>query len=56
MTGLSLRVPGSTANLGPGYDVLGLSLTIYNRIEVEPVDGPSQITVTGEGAGWARVR
>lgn len=30
----SVRVPGTTSNLGPGFDTLGLALTIYNQITV----------------------
>jgi homoserine kinase len=29
---LTVRVPGSTSNLGPGFDTLGLALTIYNTV------------------------
>jgi homoserine kinase len=29
-----VRVPGTTANLGPGFDTLGLALRFYNRCEV----------------------
>lgn len=30
----SVRVPGTTANLGPGFDTLGLALRFYNRCQV----------------------
>lgn len=33
-----LRVPASTANLGPGFDALGLALTLYNTVVLEPAD------------------
>lgn len=29
-----VRVPGSTSNLGPGFDCLGLALQLYNQVEV----------------------
>ena len=32
---VSVRVPATTANLGPGFDCLGLALPIYNEITVE---------------------
>jgi homoserine kinase len=32
--GLRLRVPGSTSNLGPGFDALGLALQVYLDLEV----------------------
>lgn len=30
-----IKVPATTANMGPGYDVLGMALTLYNEFEVE---------------------
>jgi homoserine kinase len=36
------RVPGSTSNLGHGFDCLGLALGIYNEVTIEAVDGDSQ--------------
>ncbi len=42
-----MRVPATTANLGPGFDCLGLALDIYNSVTVEP--GPFSVEVTGEG-------
>ena len=32
---VSVRVPATTANLGPGFDCFGLALPIYNTITVE---------------------
>ena len=32
---VSVRVPATTANIGPGFDCLGLALPIYNEITVE---------------------
>jgi homoserine kinase len=32
---LTIQVPGSTANLGPGFDSIGLALSLYLRLEVE---------------------
>ncbi len=34
---VTIRVPGSTSNLGPGFDTLGIALRVYNRITVTPV-------------------
>lgn len=31
---VTIRVPGSTSNLGPGFDTLGLALRLYNRVRV----------------------
>lgn len=35
MTKVSINVPASTANVGPGYDVFGIALTLYNTITIE---------------------
>lgn len=34
MQAITFRVPATTANLGPGYDCLGIALRIYNRVTV----------------------
>ncbi len=54
-TASTIRVaaPATTANLGPGYDCLGMALDIWNTIEVEPLptgETPS-VAVSGEGEG-----
>lgn len=46
---VTLRVPATTANLGPAYDTLGLALNIFLELTVELSDEFS-FTVTGEGA------
>jgi homoserine kinase len=50
---LVVDVPASTANLGAGYDCLGLALELLNRVSVEVVDGDGtvELTTTGEGDG-----
>jgi homoserine kinase len=45
-----VRVPASTANLGPGFDALGLALALYNEVTARETDTIS-VTVQGEGAG-----
>ena len=35
MNEVTVRVPATTANLGPGYDCLGVALQIYNRMTVQ---------------------
>lgn len=48
---VKLRVPGSTANLGPGFDCLGMALGLYDEIDVEAFDTPGLfVDVAGEGA------
>lgn len=47
-----VRVPASSANLGPGFDALGLALGVYDEVTVEPAsDGGVRVTVVGQGAG-----
>lgn len=54
---VEVTVPGSSANLGPGYDALGLALGWYDRVVVKaraaaPGRSPgSDVEVRGEGAG-----
>jgi len=36
MSWTSLRVPASSANLGPGFDALGLALGIYLDCQFRP--------------------
>ncbi len=47
---ITIRVPASTANLGSGFDVLGLALGLYNMIEMETTSRGVEVTVEGEGA------
>ncbi|MGL5514822.1 MAG: homoserine kinase, partial [Sporomusa sp.] len=49
---IRIRVPGTTANCGPGFDAVGIAGTIYNDLELtlSDQDGLS-LEVTGEGAG-----
>lgn len=53
MTGTSVRVrvPASTANLGPGFDALGLALGLYDTVGVAVTGDDVRVEVTGEGAG-----
>jgi homoserine kinase len=51
---LMVEVPATTANLGAGYDCLGLALEFVNRTEIEPLPesgGLIELSVEGEGAG-----
>ena len=35
---ISVRVPATSANLGPGFDCLGLALNLYSTFSCEPAD------------------
>jgi len=45
-----VRVPATTANLGPGFDTLGLALALHNEVVAAPADRVT-VRVEGEGAG-----
>ena len=52
--GLSVlvKVPATTANLGPGFDTLGLALSLYDELTVSVRDQPgATVTVVGVGEG-----
>lgn len=44
-------VAASSANLGPGFDSLGLALAIYDQIAVETTAGATVVDIEGEGRG-----
>ncbi|KAH7883930.1 GHMP kinase [Phlebopus sp. FC_14] len=48
-----IRVPATSANIGPGFDVVGLSLSLYLTLSLKfgaPSPDPVKITYSGEGA------
>jgi homoserine kinase len=45
-----VTVPATSANVGPGFDALGVALALHNVVELEEADGVS-VQVDGEGAG-----
>src|SRR5262244_2604981 len=47
---IEVRVPATSANLGPGFDVLGLALGLYNEVVFQEAEGVT-VTIEGEGAG-----
>ena len=44
------RIPASTTNLGPGFDVLGLALQLYSEVTLETTETDTQVVVTGVDA------
>lgn len=48
-----VRVPATSANLGPGFDALGLALTLYDQVEARITAGGVAIDVEGEGSDSA---
>jgi len=45
-----VRVPATSANLGPGFDTLGLALGLHDEVEVRITGSGLAIEVAGEGA------
>ena len=46
---VTVRVPATTANLGPGFDCLGMALDWWNDVRIAVVSSP-QVHIEGEGA------
>ncbi len=47
---VSVSVPATSANLGPGFDCLGIALELADTLAAEVVPGALEVRVTGEGA------
>jgi len=50
MSKVRVDIPASTTNLGPGFDVLGMALKLYNTVEMEVSASGTHIEIEGEGA------
>jgi homoserine kinase len=54
MKPVQVSAPATTANLGPGFDCLGMALDLWNCVEVLPpsaTEGEPLVEVIGEGEG-----
>ena len=54
MNEITIRVPATSANLGPGFDTLGLALSLYNTVTIRANDNrvlDERVRIGGEGAG-----
>lgn len=51
MKTIKVKVPATTANLGPGFDVLGASLSLYNELEISFAVDPKKAKFIVEGEG-----
>jgi homoserine kinase len=50
MKSVTVHVPATTANLGPGFDTLGLALDLWNETEfIQTESGELSLTISGEG-------
>lgn len=48
---VTVRVPATSANLGPGFDSLGLALGLYDEVTAEIAGAGVTVDVHGEGEG-----
>jgi homoserine kinase len=51
MNRITVRVPASSANLGPGFDSLAMGLALYNTLEVDVGGDELSVEIEGEGEG-----
>ncbi len=49
-----VRVPATSANLGPGFDSFGLALALYDDVVVRVAESGLTVDVAGEGADEVR--
>lgn len=42
-----VKAPASSANLGPGFDALGMALDLWNELEIDTEGEPGAVTVEG---------
>jgi len=47
---VTVRVPATSANLGPGFDSFGLALGLYDDITLRTMEFGVALDITGEGA------
>lgn len=47
---IRVQIPATTANMGPGFDTLGMALKLYNIVEMEEAKQGLYIDIEGDGA------
>ena len=52
---MKICIPATSANLGPGFDCLGLAIALYNEVTIKPSRYQS-ISVKGEGEENAKLK
>ncbi|HET8682467.1 MAG TPA: homoserine kinase [Micromonosporaceae bacterium] len=50
-TSVQVRAPATCANLGPGFDALGLALCLHDEVMAKVTPAEVRVTIRGEGAG-----
>lgn len=49
MNKVKVKIPATVANIGSGFDCMGVAIKIYNEIEVEVTEKEGSILILGEG-------
>lgn len=52
---MKIFIPATSANLGPGFDALGLALSLYNKVTITP-SSVASISIKGEGSNRPRLK
>lgn len=53
---IRVRVPATSANLGPGFDTLGIALQLYSHVIVEGSHtNENHVVIRGEGSEYGRI-
>lgn len=47
---VTVKTPATSANLGPGFDSMGLALNLYDQITARATVGSTRVEIIGEGA------
>lgn len=47
---VTVKVPATVANLGPGFDALGVAIKMHLEVDIEPRRDSVEIQIEGEGA------
>ena len=47
---VKVRVPATIANLGPGFDALGIAIKVHLELDIEPRRDSMELSIEGEGA------
>ena len=50
-----VEVPATTANLGPGFDTLGLALSLFNQVEMKETGNSGELIIEVEGEGASSI-
>ncbi|NEQ76846.1 MAG: homoserine kinase [Okeania sp. SIO2C9] len=52
---VTITVPATTANIGPGFDCIGAALSLYNRLKFSIADSATELKISVTGKEAARV-